>query len=92
MQSWITILASVCINDCHERVTRDPAGDRHAGKYRTAWGNFFNKMLFFQENFICSSLTVNGMADASLPFIAFSVLILGIIGILFLIAREKGTE
>jgi len=32
------------------------------------------------------------MADASLPFIAFSVLILGIIGILLLSARKKGTE
>jgi len=32
------------------------------------------------------------MADASLPFIAFSVIILVIIGILLIIARTKGTE
>jgi uncharacterized membrane protein HdeD (DUF308 family) len=32
---------------------------------------------------------VNGMADASLPFIALSVIILIIIGILLIIAKKK---
>jgi hypothetical protein len=72
-------------------VPRDPAAGRHAERDRTVVGDFFFKMLFFGK-FIRSALTVNGMAEASLPFIAFSVLILVIIGILLLIAGKKGTE
>jgi len=40
-------LASVCINDCHECVPRDPAAGRHAERYRTGVEDFFFKMLFF---------------------------------------------
>jgi uncharacterized membrane protein len=35
---------------------------------------------------------VKGIADASLPFIALSISILAIIGLLLLIAGKKGTE
>jgi len=56
-----------------------------------AWRIFFLKCFFFGK-FIRPALTVNGMAEASLPFIALSLSILAIIGILLIIAGKKGTE
>ncbi len=55
------------------------------------WRNFFKKAFFYRK-FISSTLNVNGMADASLPFIALSVIILISIGVLLIIARKKKTE
>jgi len=50
----------------------------------------FSKSL--SRKFISSSLTVNGMADASILFIVLSLIILVIIGILLIIAWKKKKE